>query len=245
MSSGNLQASNGFLAFARAHRFAALLAALMLMFFYGPIVQLFASRMQPIVARVGIGVAFSLMLLAAVFGVSRDKLVLQRTLFLAIPALLAELADVILFTPQTHIVSHVLGSIFLFYVIVILFKFIFSSEHVTEDTIFASLCIYLLLAVMWALGYSLVGMMDHDAFHYSMSEQMPTNAMRFGAAPAGLEFYYSIVTMTTLGYGDIVPVSSAARALATLQAVVGQLYLAVLVARLVGLHVAESARNRK
>ena len=49
--------------------------------------------------------------------------------------------------------------------------------------------------------------------------------------------------MTTLGYGDIIPVSPAARSLATLQAMVGQLYLAVLVARLVGLHVAESARN--
>lgn len=64
--------------------------------------------------------------------------------------------------------------------------------------------------------------------------------MRLGAESAGIELYYSLVTMTTLGYGDIVPSSPAARSVATLQAVVGQLYLAVIVARLVGLHVAEA-----
>jgi voltage-gated potassium channel Kch len=49
--------------------------------------------------------------------------------------------------------------------------------------------------------------------------------------------YFSYTTLTTLGYGDIVPVSQIARTLATLEAITGQLYLAVLVARLVGLHI--------
>jgi len=67
--------------------------------------------------------------------------------------------------------------------------------------------------------------------------------MRLGAEPVGIEFYYSLVTMTTLGYGDIVPTAPTSRSLATLQAVVGQLYLTVIVARLVGLHVAGSIAN--
>ena len=50
--------------------------------------------------------------------------------------------------------------------------------------------------------------------------------------------YYSFVTMTTLGYGDIVPVSPAARTLAYMEAAMGQIYVAVLIARLVGLHTA-------
>ena len=105
------------------------------------------------------------------------------------------------------------------------------------------------------MAYSLLATCQRGAFHYSLasisrnaedsnaedSNFEGSNPMRLGSEPAGLEFYYSFVTMTTLGYGDIVPVSSAARGLATLQAVVGQLYLAVLVARLVGLYVAESA----
>ena len=56
--------------------------------------------------------------------------------------------------------------------------------------------------------------------------------------------YYSFITLTTLGYGDIVPVSPSARSLATLEALTGQLYLTVLVARLVGLHITHASRRR-
>ena len=48
--------------------------------------------------------------------------------------------------------------------------------------------------------------------------------------------YYSMVTLTTLGYGDITPLSASARALAAMEALVGQIYLTVIIARLVGLH---------
>jgi len=61
-----------------------------------------------------------------------------------------------------------------------------------------------------------------------------------------LAIYYSFVTLTTLGYGDIVPRSEVARGLAIMEALVGQLYLAVMVARLVSLYVAgEGKRNHR
>ena len=56
--------------------------------------------------------------------------------------------------------------------------------------------------------------------------------------------YFSFVTLTTLGYGDIVPVSGPAKTFSTLEAIVGQLYIALLVARLVGLHTAQSIANK-
>jgi voltage-gated potassium channel Kch len=56
--------------------------------------------------------------------------------------------------------------------------------------------------------------------------------------------YYSYVTLTTLGYGDIIPISTSARSLALLEAMMGQLYLAVLVARLVGLHISQSMMKK-
>jgi hypothetical protein len=56
--------------------------------------------------------------------------------------------------------------------------------------------------------------------------------------------YYSFVTITTLGYGDITPVTSLARSLSTLEAVIGQLYLVVQVAWLVGVHVSQSMLKR-
>ena len=60
-----------------------------------------------------------------------------------------------------------------------------------------------------------------------------------------IEFtYYSFVTLTTLGYGDITPLSSRVKVLSMLEAVVGQIYLVVLVARLVGLHISHSSRRK-
>jgi hypothetical protein len=56
--------------------------------------------------------------------------------------------------------------------------------------------------------------------------------------------YYSFVTMSTLGYGDITPISNSARSLSLLEAVVGQLYIAVLIARLVGMHIAQEQGGR-
>ena len=56
--------------------------------------------------------------------------------------------------------------------------------------------------------------------------------------------YFSFITLTTLGYGDVVPVQGFARSLSGAEAVTGQLYVAILIARLVGLHIAHSTRNR-
>ena len=80
-----------------------------------------------------------------------------------------------------------------------------------------------------------------------MMDSLVPGSLRHGqdqAFTAAEMVYYSFVTLTTLGYGDIVPVSPSARALATLEALTGQLYLTVLVARLVGLHITHASRRR-
>jgi len=64
------------------------------------------------------------------------------------------------------------------------------------------------------------------------------DAMRFDDRSSAVALYFSFVTITTLGYGDIVPVSEAARMLASFEAFTGQVYITILVARLVGLHIA-------
>ena len=88
-----------------------------------------------------------------------------------------------------------------------------------------AVALYLMLGIIWATAYEIVGLLDHAAF---------------SAAPEqarGLErwFYFSFTTLTTVGYGDIAPLSRAARAFAMLEALVGQLYPAIILARLVTL----------
>jgi hypothetical protein len=69
----------------------------------------------------------------------------------------------------------------------------------------------------------LLGCVKNELIICPFIDETHERIMRLGAEPAGIEFYYSLVTMTTLGYGDIIPVTPASRSLATLQAVVGQL----------------------
>ena len=83
----------------------------------------------------------------------------------------------------------------------------------------------------WALTYIVIDILDPTAF-----EQLAVSAWAGGTDYV----YFSFVTLTTLGYGDITPLTPVAQTLAWLEAVVGQLYLAILVARLVGLHIVHS-----
>ncbi|MDQ5988135.1 MAG: hypothetical protein CSYNP_03891 [Syntrophus sp. SKADARSKE-3] len=113
-----------------------------------------------------------------------------------------------------------------------LIRKIFSEEKVTADTIMGSLSIYVLIGVLWQLLYSMIWLLNRDSF--SLNQQI-RSVPDF--------FYFSFTTMTTLGYGDILPISQAAKIAAMLQAMTGQIYLTVLVARLVGLHMTHSGKK--
>ncbi len=100
------------------------------------------------------------------------------------------------------------------------------SSVVTSNQIIGALCVYLLFGVIWAFLYEFVEYFSPGSFKGLDSRD------------GGQAFvYYSFVTLTTLGYGDVVPIRPVAMALAYLQAVFGQVYLAVLVAGLVGMRV--------
>lgn len=110
---------------------------------------------------------------------------------------------------------------------------VFQADRVTSATISASIAVYLLMGLLWASIYRLLLWTDASSF-----------AGLSSAVGAGPDlFYFSFVTQTTLGFGDIVPRSHAARAATTLQAIAGQIYLVVLIARLVSLHAASRLRN--
>ena len=104
-------------------------------------------------------------------------------------------------------------------------KQIAMETDISPNRLVGAICVYLLLGVIWAVAYTMLEMLSPGSFGGFTPLQ--------GRGWDSEWLYFSFVTMTTLGYGDILPVSATARALAYMQAVFGQLYVAILVAGLV------------
>jgi hypothetical protein len=132
-------------------------------------------------------------------------------------------------------VGNCFGILFFVFAVVNILSFVFKQHEVTLDVIYGAIVVYLLIAMMWALIFSLVESLQPGSFTLAQSQIQDSNSPFY---------YYSFVTITTLGYGEITPVTDIARSFAFLEAVVGQIYLVVLVARLVGINISQSIERR-
>jgi len=129
---------------------------------------------------------------------------------------------------------------FLVFVAVNVLRHVLKSTDVTAETIYGALCVYLLLGLIWASGYFALELLHKGSFQLDgvdLSTAVPAVEGLFSKC-----LYYSYVTLTTLGYGDVRPMTPPAQSLSYVQALTGQLYLAVLVARLIALQIT-SRRN--
>ena len=108
-------------------------------------------------------------------------------------------------------------------------------NDISANRVVGAVSLYLMLAVLWAVAYAVVEIMMPGSFSGTThpSEQPWNNDW----------LYFSFVTMTTLGYGDIAPVTGTARTLAYLQAVFGQFYIAILVAGLVSAYISDRQQS--
>ncbi len=116
------------------------------------------------------------------------------------------------------------GLIFLSWVTGLLLYSIFQAERVTPDLISGAVVAYLLLGICWGGLYSFIELTQPGSFSFSGE----------GGEELSSLFYFSFVTLTTLGYGDILPLSKIARTSAYLEAVTGVMFTAILIAGLVG-----------
>jgi hypothetical protein len=179
--------------------------------------------------------AFCLLLAAAVGSMQAPQARLRSSLGLSLPAIALSVLSRLTGSSACEAGMYLFSAAFLVHVIAVILIMIFRTTTITLDTLCAALCVYLLLGVVWALAYSLAALLLPSPFVYTLTPHEPL-AMRIGQGSPVAVFYFSFVTLATLGYGDIVPVAAVTRMLACLEAIVGQLYLAVLVARLVGVY---------
>jgi hypothetical protein len=186
------------------------------------------------------GVAFSVLLVLAI------RIVGQRlrvaTVAPVVPTLISHWIDQLIDSPLHRIVGLGLATVFLAFLTLVIMFAVFRDETVTFDTIFGAVCAYLLLGVTWGTAYALLVVISPDSLSVSPGLAHASGWGEPISAFTPVLQYYSFTTLATLGYGDVSPLSPGARALSVMEGLAGQLYLAVLVARLVAIHTARALK---
>jgi hypothetical protein len=149
---------------------------------------------------------------------------------LGIPALLAIWAARVVAVDLLTLLAFLFVILLYVFIVVRMLTRITRAESVNWDTIFLAASCFLLIGTIWALFYHTIVLLDPSAIS-GISESTATNLIPD-------LFYFSFVTLTTLGYGDIIPVAPIAKSVAILESVVGTLFVAIVIAIIVGKYVA-------
>jgi voltage-gated potassium channel len=225
------------------HRHTALLVALVVAFAVRPLIG--ESGFSPI----AFSIALVVLMLISLYNVQVDELIGERETLLAqkkkrgrvgwllaIPAFAERVA--IVFT-QAHFVivtGMIFWLLFFAYITWCELRAVLKQKEVTGETISLSISIYLLAALTWGVLYIVLFYAQPSAFSFGSPSAVPRGIEVFPVL-----VYFSMTTISTVGFGDITPVTLQARYAAVAEGITGQFYLAILVARLVGLYMSRTA----
>ncbi len=200
------------------------------------IIAPFTSRSPAL--RLVNNIVLTLVLLSVVNTVKRQRATFLVGLVLGVPwVLVAWLRLISPITVSPEILS-LTSMVFDGYIIFILLRHIISAKRITADILYGAVSVYILLGIFFAsLYFFLDAITPEELFMYTGSD-----AGYVKADPLGI-FYFSFVTLTTLGYGDIQPIADVTRIFAIIEAMTGVLYSAALIGRLIGLYVVQSSTN--
>jgi hypothetical protein len=213
-----------------------LLVSLLLLFLISPLFE------ELDVAKIIISIFLSAVLVSAVYAVSQNKGLFVFSILLLCPALVGNWSIYFVESLSLELMGRSFSALFLAFAAISMMNHVFREDHVTADTVAGAICVYLLIGLTWAYLYSVTELLLPGSFIFG-----PLTTRSAGSLvhdKSSLFFYYSFVTLTTLGYGDITPITPPARSLSMLEAVTGPVYLTVLVARLVALHISHSGQDK-
>jgi hypothetical protein len=170
---------------------------------------------------------------AIIFAVRTNRYHVIIASFLVLPLIISTWSSYFVELTSVSLLTRIFGALFFGYAVINILRIVVQSEEVTKETIYAAIVAYMLMALMWAFLYMILELLEPGSFSFSEGA-FRAEAMRFR--------YFSFVTITTLGYGDITPLTNKASSLALLEALVGQVYLVALVAWLVGMYVSRRSK---
>lgn len=204
------------------NRFFVLLTSILLLIIVGPFLQ------EHAVTKWLVGLTSIAILGGVIYSVKEKTRYLK--LFAALASITIILSFFDLYTNMANLHIAYL-CFFILFIIVSIFDLnyeIFKEDNVTKDILYGSICGYLLLIVMYGSLHMLLETIAPGSYHHSVnweSADFTSHQM----------YYYSTITITTLGYGDIIPVSVLAKSIAMLECISGVFYIAILVSRLIAL----------
>ena len=179
-----------------------------------------------------INTASTIVFILGVYTVGRNKRNVLILILLGLPWFLSEW----IFTksPETIFAS----VLFFLFITGTIMDHILRSEEVSADTLYGAVCVYLLLGLLWASIYGFLEYISPGIIFVTNNADVVTNLT------SNEIIYYSYTTLTTLGYGDITSLTPEGRIVSVLEAIVGQLFLAFLVARLVATYTANALKKK-
>jgi len=185
---------------------------------------------QGILARATLLLLSTVIVVSGAYAISATRRHLAFALLLAVPVLVTGWTSVFADARPIRYASYAASVTFYVYTLLLVLDDVLRKDDIRTDELLGALSVYILIGLAWSAAYHLVEDAHPGSFRSSVGQLTPGDLT-----------YYSFVTLMTVGSGEIIPVSATARSLTILEAMVGVVFVAVLIARLVGLH----ARGRR
>jgi hypothetical protein len=179
-----------------------------------------------------LNIILTVVLISALYVVSYDTKHLEVGIALFLPTLITHWLSL---QGNYRIIPFVFSILFYFYAIYILLIYIIKASEVTSDLIFGAISLYLLIGIAFGAVYAIIYILHPSSF------LIPTGSTSTWSAMT----YFSFVSLTTTGFGDVLPTESYTQSIAMLEAVAGQMFIAVLVARMVGIYIYYKTKQYK
>ena len=194
-----------------------LLASIILVFFIGPVAFDYG-----LISIVNLEILFLLILIFSIFLHQHDSKLFKVT----VASLIIILINILFFDNNQSVSQYFLKILIVSITIVELFREIFKTKIIDSHIISSAISIYVLIGIFWYLLFMFLLMIDPDSF----------DIRNFNPEMVSIDMiYFSFTTLTTLGYGDITPVSYTAKMWSITEAMMGVMFLAVMISRVVSL----------
>jgi hypothetical protein len=198
-------------------------------------IGLYPLLLGNVAGRIAGGALLAIILVSSAVTASKSRAHRVVGIALAISALGLRLDWLVTHNTTAEAIEAAIFAIFFLYTALIIFRHVLSFGPVYADRVHAALSVYILLALSWACIYAFIEIISPGSFSL-VADTADAAARPQGAYLFADMIHLSIATLTSTGYGDILPLSPFARSVSQLEQLLGVFYIAVLISRLVGIY---------